>query len=101
MDIDDGTSSINQPSGFGTIKESYMDEEQDSDYEEEKSGIQKNASNTRIDIDRSQFDAPSMDQNDQSYNLDDKMGGGNIYNQRMANPNGYLQNQDSASALGS
>lgn len=38
-----------------------MDEELDSDYEEEKSGIQKNMSHTRIEADRSQFDAPSMD----------------------------------------
>ena len=60
-----------------------MDEELDSDYEEEKSGIQKNMSHTRIEADRSQFDAPSMDQNDQSYNMDDKLGGGNIYNQRL------------------
>ena len=71
-----------------------MDEENDSDYHEEEK-IQKNMSNTRIEQDRSQFDGPSMGDADQSYNLEDKIGG-NIYNQRRAAPAGGMQQYDSA-----
>lgn len=92
-DVDEGNSIINQ-TGFEAIKESYMDEENDSDnFEEEK--IQKNMSHTRIEQDRSQFDAPSMENPDQSYNMEDKLGG-NIYNQRRAMPVGGMQQYDSA-----